>query len=80
MRKKDELTKKHTCMARAHPMEMTFVLLSRDVAAPATIRAWVAERIRLEKNVATDPQIVEALECAKTMELEGRMWVEGGAS
>jgi hypothetical protein len=58
MRKKEELERTDTCMAHAHPEEMTFVLLGRDVAAPATIRAWVAERIRLGKNVETDAQIV----------------------
>lgn len=76
MRKKDELTKEHTCMQPAHPNEMTFVLLSRDAAAPFAIRAWVAERLRLGKNAEQDPQIVEALECAVTMEAEGRKWVD----
>jgi hypothetical protein len=76
VRKKDELSKAHTCMQHAHPEEMVFVLLSRDAAAPATIRAWVAERLRLGKNIDTDPQIAEALECARVMETEGRKWVE----
>ena len=76
MRKKDELSKEHTCMQHAHPNEMTFVLLSRDVAAPIAIRAWVAERLRLGKNAEQDPQIVEALECATTMETEGRKWAD----
>lgn len=75
MRKKDELSKKQTCMAHAHSDEMVFVLLSRDAAAPVAIRAWVAERLRLGKNVDTDEQIVEALECAATMDVEGRKWV-----
>lgn len=75
MRKKDELAKKHTCMQHAHPEEMVFVLIGRDAAAPAAIRAWVSERLRLGKNVDTDQQIVEALECADTMEAEGRKWV-----
>lgn len=76
MRKKDELSKQETCMAHAHPNEMVFVLLGRDVAAPAAIRAWVDERIKLGKNKPDDPQIVEALACAVTMETEGRQWVE----
>ena len=76
MRKKDELFKEHTCMQHAHPNEMTFVLLSRDVAAPIAIRAWAAERLRLGKNTKQDPQIVEALECATTMEIEGRKWAD----
>ena len=75
MRKKDELSKPQTCMSNAHPNEMVFVLLGRDAAAPAAIRAWVAERLRIGKNTETDLQIVEALECAKTMEAEGRQWV-----
>jgi hypothetical protein len=74
MRKKDELTKEHTCMQHAHAEEMVFVLLSRDAAAPAAIRAWVAERLRLGKNTETDAQIVEALECARVMEKEFRLW------
>jgi hypothetical protein len=53
-----------------------FVLLSRDAAAPVAIRAWVAERLRLGKNTETDQQIVEALACARTMEIEGRLWAD----
>jgi hypothetical protein len=75
MRKKNELSIQQSCLGSAHPDEMVFVLLSRDCAAPATIRAWVEERIRLGKNVRTDEQIVEALACAETMETEGRQWV-----
>jgi hypothetical protein len=75
MRKKDELAKGNkTCMNSAHPEEMTFVLLGRDAAAPIAIRAWVAERLRLGKNKKDDAQIVEALECAATMEAEGTRW------
>lgn len=76
MRKKDELTKEHTCMQHAHPEEMVFVLLSRDDASPVAIRAWVTERIRLGKNAMGDEQIVEAIACAQTMEEEGRKWVD----
>lgn len=75
MRKKDELSKERTCMRSAHPEEMVFVLLGRDAAAPVAIRAWVDERLRLEKNARTDDQIIEALACAETMETEGRQWV-----
>lgn len=74
MRKRDELTQARTCMQQAHPEEMVFVLLSRDSAAPAAIRAWVAERLRLGKNTADDPQITEALECAIVMEQEADKW------
>lgn len=77
MRKKDELAPGgNTCMAHAHDEEMVFVLLGRDAAAPVAIRAWVAERLRLGKNVATDDQITEALACAATMEKEGRQWID----
>ena len=62
-------------MQHAHPEEMVFVLLSRDAAAPVAIRAWVAERVRLGKNIEADQQIIEALECAATMEAEYRKWV-----
>ncbi len=74
MRKEDELSKEHTCMQHAHAKEMVFVLLSRDAAAPVAVRAWVAERLRLGKNVETDAQIIEALEVATVMEAEGRLW------
>lgn len=74
MRKKDELSKEASCMQRAHAEEMVFVLLSRDPAAPATIRAWIAERIRLGKNSEADDTIVDAAECARVMEEEGRLW------
>ncbi len=79
MRKKDELSKTDSCVAHAHPEEMLFVLLGRDPAAPAAIRAWAAERIRLGKNVETDLQIGDALTIAGIMELEGRKWVPGRA-
>lgn len=68
MIKSQELTNPNSCMNKARDDEMTFVLLGRDKAAPYAIRCWVNERIRLGKNQADDPQVVEALECAKTME------------
>lgn len=70
MRKIDELTPPDSCMVRAKDDEMTFVLLGRDAAAPTAIRAWCAERLRLGKNDASDPQILEALDCARTMAME----------
>jgi hypothetical protein len=76
MRKKDELSLEHTCMQHAHPEEMVFVLLGRDPAAPIAIRRWATERILLGKNGYYDTQIVEAMECAATMEHEGRKWVD----
>ena len=70
MRKRDELTLPQSCMSRAADDEWTFVLLGRDTAAPATIRFWCNERIRLGKNQADDAQIEEALRCAAAMEGE----------
>jgi hypothetical protein len=66
MLKTDEL--KHGCMARALDEEMTFVLLARDAAAPAAIRAWCEERIRIGRNRENDHQIIEARLCANEME------------
>ncbi len=76
MRKKDEISSADSCMQRAHEMEMTFVLLGRDPAAPVAVRAWVAERIRIGKNRADDPHVVDALEVARIMEEEGRRWAD----
>lgn len=68
MRKVDELTNPKSCMSRAANSEMTFVLLGRDAAAPAAIREWIQERIRLKKNNPEDDQIIEAAHCALQME------------
>ena len=68
MIKREELSNPNSCMSKAKDDEMTFVLLARDIAAPATIRTWVDLRIGLGKNKASDPQIVEALACAEKME------------
>lgn len=65
MRKRDELEK--GCMAKARDDEMTFVLLGRD---PAAIRAWIRERIEIGKNNPDDPKLIEAEQCAATMERE----------
>lgn len=70
MRKQQEITDPGSCMSRANDDEMVFVLLGRDAASPPAIRAWVHERVRLGKNSFDDPQIVDALRCADTMEVE----------
>jgi hypothetical protein len=70
VRKLDELTNPNSCMSKAKDGEMTFVLLGRDAAAPAAIRAWIKERIRLGKNQPGDRQVTEAAACADTMEAE----------
>jgi hypothetical protein len=70
MRKEQEILRSDSCLNKANPGEMLFVLLGRDLAAPATIKFWVAHRIKIGLNVAGDAQTTEALGCAATMERE----------
>jgi hypothetical protein len=70
MKKTEEIRTPTSCFNKARDDERMFVLLARDVCAPAAIRFWANERIRCGKNVATDPQIVEAFDCASAMERE----------
>lgn len=70
MIKSEELTNPESCMSRALPDERVFVLLCRDESAPLAIRGWIMARISRGKNKMTDPQIVEALECAELMDIE----------
>ena len=70
MLKRLEISTPTSCLNKCRDDERLFVLLARDPAAPVAIRAWVAERIRLGKNTVTDPQIVEAIDCAAHMETE----------
>lgn len=70
MKKYEELSNPSSCMNLAKDNEIVFVLLARDVAAPAAIRAWTKERIRRGKNKPGDLQISEALDCAKEMEIQ----------
>lgn len=72
MIKRDEERRADSCFNRALPDEWLFVLLGRDAAAPAAIRAWVQERIRLGKNLPGDAQINEALNVANRMEASTR--------
>ena len=67
MIKRHEIARADSCMNKALPEEMIFVLLARDEAAPATIKFWIEERIRLGKNKPNDPQIKDAEECARAM-------------
>jgi hypothetical protein len=60
MRKRDEVADPGSCLNKARDDEWLFVLLGRDPAAPAAVRAWVQERIRLGKNTPGDPQVMEA--------------------
>lgn len=68
MIKSEELTNPASCMSRAKDDEFTFVLLGRDAAAPATIRFWVKERLRLGKNTWADEQLHAALRAAALIE------------
>lgn len=74
MLKKDELENLNSCLNKAKHNEMLFTLRAHDVCAPATIRHWVSLRLMHGKNVADDPQIKEALECADFME---KQYMEG---
>lgn len=74
MKKSDELSTPTSCINIAKPEEWVFVLIGRDVAAPASIRFWCHERVRLGKNVLTDPQITEAFAVADAMETEQKIW------
>lgn len=49
---------------------MTFILLGRDKAAPATIYFWCFIRWILGKNQWNDEQLIEARQCARTMREE----------
>lgn len=68
MEKNRELSDPNSCWNKAEPGEIVFVLLERDISTPATIRDWCRRRIMHGKNVEEDPQIQEALECAKRIE------------
>ena len=68
MKKNEEILNGNSCLNRAFPEEMLFILLGRDKAAPNTIRFWAKERVRLGKNRQSDRQIIEALFCAQKME------------
>lgn len=67
MRKTQELSDPTSCLNKARPDEILFVLLARDAAAPVAIESWVAERLRLGKNQPADAQITEALAAADAM-------------
>ena len=68
MEKRMEISVEESTWNKATDFEMTFILLARDVAAPATIRFWIAERIRLGKNKPDDVQLAKAEYCATEME------------
>ena len=65
-------------MAKAFNDEPTFVLLARDITAPATIREWCRLRCLHGKNTPQDAQIKEALQMAEMMESEQAEWQQRG--
>lgn len=70
MRKREEIVVADSCLNRALPQERLFVLLARDLAAPAGIRAWAKERVRLGLSRPDDAQVIDALMDADAMEVE----------
>ena len=53
-----------SCINKALPDEMTFVLLGRDMTFARVVRYWCGERVRQGLNKWEDPQIKEALAAA----------------
>jgi len=68
MLKHEEALNPQSCFNRAKDNEPVFVLLGRDMAAPAAISTWIAMRRVLGLNTeALDEQIIEAEEAIKQM-------------
>jgi hypothetical protein len=70
MMKCREIVDPNSCFNKAKQNELIFVFLERDAAAPAAIRAWIAERIKLGLNIPGDKKLVDAEWCAREMELQ----------
>ena len=77
MLKQDELASPHSCLNRARPDEMLFVLLGRDPAAAVAVEAWIAARLLIGKNREGDPQIVEARQCLATLRAQATARLTG---
>jgi hypothetical protein len=61
MLKTKELSDPNSCLSKARDDEYIFVLLARDVTAPAVVREWCRLRCLHGKNTPKDAQITEAL-------------------
>lgn len=70
MMKISERNNAYSCWNRALDYELVFILLERDPAAPAAIRAWAKARVNLGCNNGADAQIFDAEHCASMMELD----------
>ena len=66
MTKEEEINDPASCLNRAKPGEMIFVLRAHDPCAAATVRIWVTLRNLIGKN--TYPDTDKALKCAHTMD------------
>lgn len=80
MLKRDEIADPNSCWNKAQDIELLFVLLGRDVAAPDAIRYWAHRRVDIGKNQRDDHQIREALACADRMDQSLRHWVRTRAA
>jgi len=67
MIKEQEISDPNSCLNRAKPGEMVFVLRAHDICAPETIRQWIRLRIHSGKNDPNDRDIIEAENCAAAM-------------
>jgi hypothetical protein len=56
------------CLQKAFEDERLFVLMARDVTAPAVIAYW----IKLNKEIQPHAKLVEAEECMKEMIEKGK--------
>ena len=59
---------KYDCYLRAEPDEPLFVLRAKDPAAPAAVRAWIAERQKRVDKPGEAERLAEAETCALAME------------
>lgn len=67
MRKRDELSDPNSCLNKARDDEWIFVILERDLAAPKTIREWIAERINLGLDAPDSAKLQEAQRWIETV-------------
>lgn len=59
----------NSCWNRAQMDEPVFVLMGRDECAMTAIHAWIKDRTRLGKNTIDDPQIRQAMDAIREIEL-----------
>jgi hypothetical protein len=62
---------KFDCYAKAEPDEPMFILLARDISAPATVEKWAEYRrglVLIDERPESDlVMVAEALDCAERM-------------